>query len=187
MVLFGRKKLAACPVRDLDAVDAAEGLVMFESVGVVFAAERALKRAGYETKAVAPPPELREGCDLSLRINLVEMPGIARVLREAGTEPLATLPLTGGVKEPLDIVKVIRFENETMVRAGNMKLTFGNADGTIVNISGGGCPDIPYLHAQLVGQKVGAVDQPSQAGFTLCALMLQRAYEEAVRIHGSGT
>jgi hypothetical protein len=32
-----------------------------------------------------------------------------------------------------------------MIRAANMKLTVDKDTMVIVNISGGGCPDVPYL------------------------------------------
>ncbi len=39
-----------------------------------------------------------------------------------------------------------------MVRAANMKLTIDKASRRIVNVSGGGCPDVPYLAQEMVGQ-----------------------------------
>ncbi len=69
-----------------------------------------------------------------------------------------------------------------MVRAGNMKMTFDKGNGVIVNISGGGCPDIPYLYLELVGRNLRDAARPSTLGFTLCALLLDRAHEECIRI-----
>jgi len=39
-----------------------------------------------------------------------------------------------------------------MVRAANMKLTIDKKTRMIVNISGGGCPDVPYLASQMIGK-----------------------------------
>jgi hypothetical protein len=39
---------------------------------------------------------------------------------------------------------------------------------TIVNVSGGGCPDVPYLAAMLVGKNIYEVPEPNEIGHTLC-------------------
>jgi hypothetical protein len=57
----------------------------------------------------------------------------------------------------------------------------------VVNISGGGCPDIPYLNAEMVDKTLCQAPQPRDLGYTLCATMLQRAYEEALRLHQGGS
>ena len=48
------------------------GLVLFADVQAALKAEKALKNAGYKIKLLAPPPQLRKGCDLAVGINLVE-------------------------------------------------------------------------------------------------------------------
>ena len=69
-----------------------------------------------------------------------------------------------------------------------MKLTFDTATGVILNISGGGCPDIPFLHISMLDKKIAEVTRPREKGFTLCALMLDRAFVEALNIwNGKGT
>jgi len=50
------------------------GLVLFLDVADAMKAEKVLKEAGYLVKLVAPPPELRKGCDLALEVNVVEQP-----------------------------------------------------------------------------------------------------------------
>ena len=50
-------------------------------------------------------------------------------------------------------------------------------------LSGGGCPDIPYLNAAMVDKTLPAAPQPRDLGYTLCATMLQRAYEEALVLY----
>ena len=53
------------------------------------------------------------------------------------------------------------------------------------NVSGGGCPDVPYLAGLLVGQNVAKAEAPRLHGQTLCSYALQRAFEEARRLwHG---
>jgi len=73
----------------------------------------------------------------------------------------------------------VDFGEWLMVRAGNMKIVVEKATGVIVNTSGGGCPDIPYLNHALVGKRLDEVPRPKDLGYTLCGLMLDRAYQEA--------
>ena len=159
-----------------------EGLVLFAEVQEAMKAEKVLTGAGYTVKLAAPPPELRKGCDLAVAINLVEQPGIERVLNEGDVAYVSIAPLKAGTLAPLEIVKVTDFGRWVMVKAGNMKLTFDKESGVIVNTSGGGCPDIPRLHLDLLDKKLTEAPRPKDIGFTLCALMLDRALEKAITI-----
>ena len=156
------------------------GLVLFIAVPEAMEAQRVLKKAGYWVRLVAPPPELRQGCDLALEINLVEKPGIERLLDRRNVAYLSVTPIKVGTSELLEVVKVTDFGNWLMVTAGNMKLTFDKESGVIVNTSGGGCPDIPYLHAELISKLLTEAPRPRDIGFTLCALMLDHALEEGL-------
>ncbi len=159
------------------------GLVLFDSVEDAIRAEKLVKRAGYACSLVAPPPQLRKGCDVAVEINLIEQPAIERVLEKVGYVEVA--PLSGSGKL-LDIIQVFNYGKYIMVRAGNMKLTFDEQSGIIVNTSGGGCPDIPYLHIELVGKRLDEIPRPKDIGHTLCALMLDRAVEGARDIWMNG-
>ncbi len=161
------------------------GLVLFQTVEEAIAAEKILHSEYYEVKLVAPPPALRKGCDLALEINIVEKMGVERLLLQGKAVFMDILPLKGA-GELIDIVKVTNFDNYCMVKAGNMKLTFDKKTGVIVNISGGGCPDIPFLHISMLDKKLTEVSPPKQNGHTLCALMLDRAYNEALDIWNKG-
>jgi len=155
------------------------GLVLFNDVQEAMKAERVLKRAEYPVRLVAPPPELRRGCDLAVEINLVEQPGIERLLRHKKVDYVEVKPLKGSDAGILEIVRVTDFGDWLMVKAANMKLTFEKKSGKIVNTSGGGCPDIPYLHAEMLDKRVDEAPHPADIGYTLCALMLDRALEES--------
>ncbi|HEX75449.1 MAG TPA: DUF3343 domain-containing protein [Dehalococcoidia bacterium] len=157
------------------------GLVLFAEVQDATTAEKVLKEAGHTIKLVAPPPQLRKGCDLAVEINLVEQMAIERLFKQKDVAYIEVVPLKGG-GELLEIVKVVDFGEAMMVKAGNMKLTFDKESGTIVNTSGGGCPDIPYLHAELIDKKLTETPRPRDIGFTLCALMLDRALEESLEL-----
>ena len=157
------------------------GLILFQAVDEAIAAEKILRAENYEVKLVAPPPQLRKGCDLAVEINIAEKPGIERLLQGKDAHFVEILPLKGA-GELLDIVKIKNFDNACMVKAGNMKLTFNKQTGVILNISGGGCPDIPFLHISMLDQKLTEADRPKEKGYTLCALMLDRAFSEALDI-----
>ena len=166
---------------------AGDGVIIFHDVAGAMKGERTVKAAGYEVKLVAPPPELRMGCDLALEFNLVEQAGIERIFREKDVPIVRFLPLTKNASQMCDIVKVTDFGKWVMVKAGNMKLSFEKGSGIIVNISGGGCPDIPYLNAEMVDKTLADAPHPNVLGYTLCATMLQRAYEESLNIFNGGS
>ena len=161
-----------------------DGIIIFKTVAGAMQGEKAVRTSGYDVRLIAPPPNMRMGCDLALEINLVEKQGIERSLREHRAPFLKIMPLNGGSEGICEIVKVTDFGKWYMVKSGNMKLTFEKSTGVIVNISGGGCPDIPYLGVEMSDRKLNEVVPPSELGFTLCAAMLQRAYEEALVLNG---
>jgi hypothetical protein len=158
------------------------GLVLFAAVRDALEARKILREGGYAARLVAPPPQLRRGCDLAVEINLVEKPGIERLLNERKTPFSAVEPLRVAAAELLNVVRATDFGKWLMVKAGNMKLTFDKETGEIVNTSGGGCPDIPYLYAALVGMTLETAPRPRDIGFTLCGLMLDHALEESLRL-----
>lgn len=162
------------------------GVVLFQEVQQAMHAEKVLKAAGHNVRLVAPPPELRKGCDLAVEVNLTEQPAIERLLKEKNTGYISLEPVRIGTAPLLNVVKVTDFGQWIMVRAGNMKITYDKASGIIVNVSGGGCPDIPYLYAQLVERRLGDVPRPTEIGFTLCALNLERALAECLTLHATG-
>ena len=162
------------------------GLVLFMAVQDAITAEKVLRKADYAVKLVAPPPELRKGCDLAVEINLVEQPGIERLLDQEDVPYVSITPLKVGTSGLLEIVKLTDFGDWTMVKAGNMKLTFNKETGIIVNVSGGGCPDIPDMHARLLDKPLIEAPRPKDIGFTLCSLMLDRALEECLSIWQGG-
>ena len=162
------------------------GLVLFQEVQQAMYAEKVLQATGHVVRLVASPPELRKGCDWAVEVNLTEQPVIERLLREKDAGYISVAPLKIGTAPLIDVVKVTDFGQWVMVRAGNMKITYDKASGIIVNVSGGGCPDIPYLYAQLVDRPLGGVPRPTEIGFTLCALNLERALTECVALHARG-
>jgi hypothetical protein len=109
-------------------------LVLFTDVQHAMVTEKALKFAGYPVRLVAPPPELRKGCDLAVEINLVEKPGIERLLNDRG---LAYIGI-----DPIKIATA------------------------------------PLL----IDRRISEVPRPKDIGFTLCALNLDRAFDECLTL-----
>ena len=163
-----------------------DGIIIFQDVSHTIRAEKIVKGAGYQVRLIAPPPQFRMGCDLALEINLVECTGMERLFKEKDTPYVDVFPLTGGTAELCEILKVTDYGRWTMVKAGNMKITFAKDSGVIVNISGGGCPDIPYLNVELVDKLLTEAPAPKELGFTLCAVMLDRAFDECLRLWNGG-
>jgi hypothetical protein len=160
------------------------GILLFEHTSEVIRAEAVLKTAGLDVAVKGPPPEVRKGCDMVIEFPLISELHVFRVLQQAGIKPLQVLPLQDPLLEPVSLFQVKDFGDFLMVRAANMKITVAKHDHRIVNISGGGCPDVPYLAERLVGRRLSEAPEPRELGSTLCGYALQLAYEELVSVLG---
>ena len=154
---------------------------MFENTSEVIRAEAVLKEQGWKIRVMGPPSEIRSGCDLIIEFPLIEEMNILRTLEMAGAEPLRVVPVSSPLLQPVDIFHTKDFGEYLMVRAANMKLTIDKETQTVVNISGGGCPDVPYLAREMVGKTLADAPAPKEIGHTLCGYALQLAYEEMRR------
>ncbi|ACI20846.1 DUF3343 domain-containing protein [Thermodesulfovibrio yellowstonii] len=154
------------------------GILIFENTSEVIRAENILKKHGYEIKVVGPPPHVRKGCDLAIDFPIVETVGILKLLKNYELSPIDYMPLNDGNLKPVDLFHIKDFGRFIMVRAANMKITVHKGSLTIVNVSGGGCPDVPYLAAMLVGKNIYEVPEPNEIGHTLCGYALQLAYDK---------
>lgn len=157
------------------------GIFVFENTSEVIRAENILKADGWPIQVMGPPPEIRTGCDLVIQFPLIEELNILRTLREAGLTPLETVPVTSPLLKPVDLFHTKDFGRYLMIRAANMKLTVDKETLIIVNISGGGCPDVPYLAREMVGKTLAEAPSPREIGHTLCGYALHLAYEEMRR------
>lgn len=159
------------------------GLLIFDSVNDVIQAEATLKKASFDDiKVVAPPPQYRTGCDLAIQFPIMERIGIMRVLEESRNEPRDIIYVNEELMQPTEICSVKDFGQYLMVRSANMKITVEKDTRKIVNISGGGCSDVPYLAVELIGKRIDEAASPRQIGYTLCAYTLDRAFMEAKRM-----
>ena len=163
------------------------GFLVFQHTGEVIRAERILREAGFAVEVKGPPPELRTGCDMIIVFDLMQEPLIRNALEAARLEPIQSVPMRDTLLEPVSLFHVQDYGDWFMVRAANMKITVERATGKIVNVSGGGCPDVPYLAALLTSVlestgKLIEAEEPRVKGQTLCSYSLQRAFEEARRL-----
>jgi len=156
-------------------------ILVFENTSEVIRAENVLKSQGWKIKVMGPPPEIRSGCDLVIEIPLIEELNIQRSLEEAGASPLEIVPVSSPLLKPVDLFQNKDFGKYLMIRAANMKLTIDKETQNIVNVSGGGCPDVPYLAQEIVGKTMADAPDPRKIGHTLCGYALQLAYEEMTR------
>lgn len=157
------------------------GMLVFDHTSEVIRAESLLKKEGWPIRVMGPPPEIRKGCDLVVEIPLMESMRILETLKNAKLEPLGLVPVSGPLLSPVDLFHTRDFGDYLMVRAANMKITIGKKSGIIVNISGGGCPDVPFLAEQLTGKTLFQAPEPREIGHTLCGYALQLALEEMKR------
>lgn len=179
MALFGFLKKGEFKAPEESGLD--RGFLVFENTSEVIQAENLLKKEGLEIRVMGPPPEIRSGCDLVIEFPLIEELKTLRILEDARIPPLKAVPVTSPLLEPVSIFQVRDFGDHLMVRAANMKLTVDKETLIIVNISGGGCPDVPYLAEQMVGKSLNEAPSPREIGHTLCGYALQLAFDEMRR------
>lgn len=156
-------------------------ILVFAHTGEVIRAEKLLKDAGWPIQVMGPPPGIQSGCDLVIVLPLIERLGILRQLEGAGLTPLEMVAVTDPLLCPVDIFQTLDFGDYLMVRAANMKLTVDKKTRTVVNVSGGGCPDVPFLAREMIGRTLDQAPPPRTIGHTLCGYALQLAYEEILR------
>jgi len=174
-----KKEKAERSSPDQGAAD--RGILVFDNTSEVIRAENMLKSKGWRIRVMGPPPEIRTGCDLVIEFPLIEGLNILRLLRKGDLSPLQVVPVDSPLLQPVDLFHVKDFGEYLMVRAANMKLTIEKSTRMIVNISGGGCPDVPYLAKEMVGKSLAEAPSPREIGHTLCGYALQLAYEEMGR------
>lgn len=176
---FFRKRKPAPDNKQRSSAD--RGILVFENTSDVIQAENVLKRAGWSVRVMGPPPSIQTGCDLVIEFPLIEELNMLRELGRVGVSPLSVVPVTAPLLEPVSLFQTKDFGAYLMVRAANMKITIEKEDMKIVNISGGGCPDVPYLAQEMIGKTLAEAPRPRDLGHTLCGYALELAYTELCR------
>lgn len=158
------------------------GILVFQNTTEVIRAENILKTQGWKIKVMGPPPNIRSGCDLVIEFPLIEELSILRSLSKVNISPIQVVVVNEDLLEPVNLLHEKEFGKYLMIRAANMKITVDRDTKIIVNISGGGCPDVPYLAEKMVNKYLDEVQQPKDIGYTLCAYALQIAYDRMVEL-----
>ncbi len=163
-----------------------KALIVFDYIYHAMRAKHVLEEAGFNIREVAPPVDYRTGCDLSIQVGTDGVEASDDLLIEKDVLILDILFMPSSTSlTPIyltKLIKVVDYGDYIMVRCGNMKITFVKETGKIVNISGGGCPDIPYLGMKLYGTVLGEGPRPREIGKTICAYTCEHAYEKALEI-----
>ncbi|MGE9985549.1 DUF3343 domain-containing protein [Desulfovibrio sp. SGI.169] len=181
-----RRLLHARPARESSAGLSDRGLLVFSHTGEVIQAERLLREAGFAVEVKGPPPRLRTGCDMVVVFPLISQAAVLERLKRAGIPPEQVVSAHDVLLEPVSLFQTRRLDRWLMVRAANMKITIDTTDERIVNISGGGCPDVPWLAQSLCGLRLAEAPEPLSLGRTLCCYSLQKAFEELRRQRACG-
>jgi hypothetical protein len=173
-------------VSELPEEEKDKALIVFDYIYHAMRAKHVLEEAGFKLREVAPPVNYRTGCDLAIEVDATDVDAAENLLIEKDVLILDILFMPKGTQlTPVyltKLIKVVDYGNYVMVRCGNMKITYEKGKGTIVNISGGGCPDIPFLGMKLIGTVIGNGPRPREIGKTICAYTLEHAYNKALEI-----
>ncbi len=159
-------------------------LFTFDHTHHALRAQYLLSKDGLHVKAVAPPPEIRSGCDVAVEIDVEEIRWAEEVLKSNNVE-FADVIFVERQMRPLELSKLLKefeLDGYIMVRCGSLKLTFEKKSQIIVNVSGGACPDIPYIAQNLIGKPLGGKERPVTYGVSLCAYCLDKAYDRALEL-----
>lgn len=157
------------------------GIMVFHHTSEVIQAEALLKKAGLDVLVKGPPPEIQSGCDMVIEFPIVNQLQALDILKKQRLKPVQVVTVQDHLLEPVSLFNVKDFGDFLMVRAANMKITVDKKNNEIVNVSGGGCPDVPFLAEQLVGKNLFEAPEPAGNGQTLCGYALHLAYEEMKR------
>ncbi len=115
-----------------------KGILLYGTVQEVILVNKMLAGNGFQVRLVAPPPEVRVGCDLAVEFNLIEQEAVETVLKQQGSTPQKIVSTKEMLPDILKRSSIIEIDNYLMCKAGNMKVTIDNPEHRIVNISGGG-------------------------------------------------
>jgi hypothetical protein len=161
-------------------------IILFELVQDGMQAEEALKAHGFECRVVAPPPEVRIGCDLALLIDAQQQVGVERIIQDLEIPYIdVVFPEIVDLRR-LYLTKEVDFGRWMMVRCGNVKITYDKETQVIVNVSGGAGSDVPNITQNLMGKRLSEAQAPRTFGFTLCAYSADRAYRRCLEIVAEG-
>jgi hypothetical protein len=86
-----------------------KSLILLNDVREAVKAEHLLRVKKLDIKVVAPPPEIRIGCDLSIEINLLDSYVVEKILKVYGIKPIKLVHLDNAQLKPTDMIKEVDF------------------------------------------------------------------------------
>jgi hypothetical protein len=152
------------------------GIILYGTVQEVLQTHKLLEHNGFKTRLVAPPPQFRLGCDLAVEFELIEQEALEALLKKERRQPHRLISTKEMLPDILKRAVFVELDGYLMCKAGNMKITVDKQD-RIVNISGGGCPDIPYVAERLYLRKLSETEDPINIGNSLCSYLLQIVFD----------
>ena len=115
-----------------------KGILLYGTVQEVILVNRMLAGKGFQVRLVAPPPEVRVGCDLAIEFNLIEQEAVETLPKQEGSTPQKIVSTKEMLPDILKRSSIVEIDSYLMCKAGNMKVTIDKREHRIVNISGGG-------------------------------------------------
>ena len=155
----------------------AKGILLYGTVQEVILVSRRLADRGFQVRLVAPPTDVRVGCDLAVEFDPIEQEAVEGCLKDIDCPPERIVSTREMLPDILKQAEFVEMGDYLMCRTGNMKLTVDRRDHRVVNVSGGGCPDIPYVAGALYGQRLEEAPRPIDIGNSLCTYLLQLAFD----------
>ncbi|MCM8823358.1 MAG: DUF3343 domain-containing protein [Candidatus Omnitrophica bacterium] len=64
-----------------------KGILLYSSVQQVIQTHKILENEGFLVRLVAPPPEIRLGCDLAIEFELIEQEAIETIIKQERSAP----------------------------------------------------------------------------------------------------
>jgi hypothetical protein len=153
-----------------------KGILLYATVQEVIQAHKTLEKEGFTVRLVAPPPEFRVGCDLAIEFDLIEQEAVEVIIKNTGNPPKRKITCKEMLPDILKRCVITEIDGYLMCKAGNMKITVDKKSHCIVNISGGGCPDIPFVADKMHNLRIEEAPCPIELGNSLCAYLLQIAF-----------
>ncbi len=115
-----------------------KGILLYGNVQEVILVNKILANQGFKVRLVAPPPEVRVGCDLAIEFELIEQEAIETMLKNQGNIPEKIVSTKEMLPDILKRSSITEIDEYLMCKSGNMKITLSKQEHKIVNISGGG-------------------------------------------------
>jgi len=115
-----------------------KGILLYGTVQEVILVSKILTENGFKVRLVAPPPEVRVGCDLAVEFDLIEQEAIETVIKRERNIPQKIVSTKEMLPDILKRSSIIEIGGYLMCKAQNMKITIDEGKHIITNISGGG-------------------------------------------------